>query len=215
MDSFIDCACALCGRSLATFSRACSALTIILFSVTLSGSAADVVHPRLPGGNTCVRYAGAERLREITRDRWLSGNVGGFWGERTTFVIIMLLLRSPSTSVGVTLYSEKPRDFRNLEAGDDWGRSFSFCSLCAFKILCTCTFILFKVLSWCLIRGGALEILCDETLGGANVDIIFRSHVGVFAREGGREGRLSLVSARISLCARTWQRASLRGGVFA
>lgn len=118
-----------------------------------------------------------------------------------TFVITILDLRSPSTSVGGMSYSIKPCDLQEEDvAGEDWGRVF--CSLLAFKILCTCAFMLFMVLSWCLILGGALVILRGKLFGGIKVTL--RSHaVVVFLREGGREGRLSLVSARISFCART------------
>lgn len=69
------------------------------------------------------------------------------------------------------------------------------------------------MLSLCLIRGGALDIRCCKLLGGARHAVMLKSNIGVFAREGVREGKLSFVSARISLCARTWERASLRGGV--
>ena len=180
---------------------------MILFSGAFSGSATDVVQPRLPGGRTCVRYAGAERLRVITRERLLSGIDGGLRCERATFVIIMLAVRSSPTSDGVMPYSVSPRDWREVAIGEEWGRGFCSFSLCALKSLRTCAFILFNVLSWCFIRGGALEILCGK--------LTLRSNVGVFICDGGLEGKLSLVSARMSLCARTWERASLRGGVFA
>lgn len=74
--------------------------------------------------------------------------------------------------------------------------------------------MLLMVLSWCLIRGGALEIRNGELFGGNKV-VTWSDTKGDFVREGGRDARLSLVSARKSLCARTCERASRRGGVLA
>ena len=197
--SLFDNTCALCGRCLATFARACAADTMILFSGSLNVSAADVVHPRRLAGRVWVRYAGAERPLVITWGLRLSGKGGGRGYVCRTCVMTTLLLRSESACIGAT--SNLAEHFRSEDfAGDDWGRSAL--TWRALKMRCTCSSMLWTVLAWWRSLGGALTILFDKfpALG----DLAVRTSPGGKAvRDGGLAGRLSLVSARMSFCART------------